>query len=106
MTDRIQAWTNDLRDLAETHGVETIINVKPPVDKEIRLSPEVEKYLEEQGQVRRTSTNATIFTKLALDWRRTLAMACCCRPGRGPFTPVNPLLHLVCPCKSSAPHQD
>ncbi|KAI0321547.1 PLC-like phosphodiesterase [Amylostereum chailletii] len=50
MTDRTQTWAKDLRELTDDHGVDTIINIRPPTDREIRLSPEVEQYLEEQGQ--------------------------------------------------------
>ena len=52
MTDRMQSWAEDLRHLQENKGVDSVIHLQPPIDKEVRLSPEVQDYLREQGEVR------------------------------------------------------
>ena len=51
MIDRMQSWTEDLRHLQEEKEIDSIIHVHPPPDKEVRLSPEVEKYLKERDEV-------------------------------------------------------
>jgi phosphatidylinositol phospholipase C delta len=52
MSDRIQSWAEDLRHLQEQKGVDSLIHIQPPEDKEVRLSPEVLDYLKDNGEVR------------------------------------------------------
>jgi phosphatidylinositol phospholipase C, delta len=51
MTDRTKSWAEDLRLLQTEKEIDSIIHVHPPTNKEVRLSPEVEQYLNESNEV-------------------------------------------------------
>ena len=48
----LASWSEDLLHLQNDKGVDTIIHVNPPADKYVRLSSEIEQYLQEQDEVR------------------------------------------------------
>ncbi|KAI0052834.1 PLC-like phosphodiesterase [Auriscalpium vulgare] len=50
MVDQMKQWDQDLAELRKREGLETIINYIPPLDRQVRLSPQVEDYLNERGE--------------------------------------------------------
>ncbi|KAI0064963.1 PLC-like phosphodiesterase [Artomyces pyxidatus] len=50
MADRTKAWAEDLQELKKREGLETTINITPPTDREVRLSPQIQEYLTQKGE--------------------------------------------------------
>ncbi|KAI0033589.1 PLC-like phosphodiesterase [Vararia minispora EC-137] len=50
MVDRMQSWVDDLHHLQEHKGVDSLVHIQPPTNKEVRLSPGVAEYLQEHGE--------------------------------------------------------
>lgn len=46
----MREWAEELSTL-QNKAVDTLVNVRPPADAHIRLSEDVEKFLEEKGEV-------------------------------------------------------
>lgn len=49
MSDHTRDWERDLQELRRREGLETAVNLRPTNVEQIRLSPQVEEYLAEQG---------------------------------------------------------
>lgn len=56
-SDHIRDWERDLQELRTREGLETAVNLHPTNVDQIRLSPQVEEFLAEKGEVR-SSTNS------------------------------------------------
>lgn len=52
MTDHLHDWQHDLEVLRKREGLETAVNLRPTNVDKIRLSPQVEDFLTEKGEVR------------------------------------------------------
>lgn len=106
MTDHARDWERDLQELRTREGLETAVNLHPTNIEQIRLSPQVEQYLAEQGEVRSVVKPFVLLYKLIILW---VCIVCkgplgTSYPRREAFRrllPSNPLLHLVRPTNLS-----
>lgn len=56
MSDRAREWERDLHELRKREGLETAVNLQPTNVERLRLSPQVEEFVAEKGEVRVAQT--------------------------------------------------
>ncbi|ETW76531.1 hypothetical protein HETIRDRAFT_174607 [Heterobasidion irregulare TC 32-1] len=71
MSDRMREWAEELSTL-QNKAVDTLVNVRPPADAHIRLSEDVEKFLEEKGESADEILQLPVIVPLPVDDARPL----------------------------------